>query len=62
MGGGLRNLASLLLLLANMHVRCNRSLLHGHLDHMWLEDLFNDHVMCLNSLWNQTLYYVLYGT
>ena len=43
-------------------MRYNGSSLHSHLDHMWLEDLLNDHVMCLNSLWNQTLYYVLYGT
>ena len=33
--------------LANMPVCCNESLLHGHINHMWLEDFcFNDHVMC----------------
>jgi hypothetical protein len=51
-----------------MPVRCNGSLLHGHLDHLWLEDLFqrlyhlfeftleSDFVLCL-----VTCYPNLYG-
>jgi hypothetical protein len=54
------NFVSLLLyILANMPVRCNEILLYGHLDHLWLEDYFKDRIMCLYSLCNWTLYYVL---